>query len=207
MSTTQNEAPSSNIAPSGRPANRDTHRATAWTHGPWTRERVAALKALYAEGRTMGQISRALGGFTRNAIIGKVHRLGLPRRRAGVRTDLLTKQQRALVRPAGWRTKPRAPKPPIAPAAPRRSRATAVAPALFEGAARTIATRRDGECPFIADAPSREAVCCGRAVTRGAYCADHAALCYTASKPRDVRDARTYVLARQVTRDQWAAQL
>ena len=43
----------------------------------WTDERVETLKKLWAEGLSASQIAAALGGVTRNAVIGKVHRLGL----------------------------------------------------------------------------------------------------------------------------------
>ncbi len=43
----------------------------------WNDERVELLKKLWAEGMTASQISAALGGVTRNAVIGKIHRLGL----------------------------------------------------------------------------------------------------------------------------------
>lgn len=48
----------------------------------WTDERVERLKALWAEGMTASQIASALGGVSRNAVIGKVHRLGLSNRAA-----------------------------------------------------------------------------------------------------------------------------
>src|SRR5258706_11285195 len=43
----------------------------------WTDERVETLKKLWAEGLSASQIAAALGGVTPNAVIGKVHRLGL----------------------------------------------------------------------------------------------------------------------------------
>jgi len=43
----------------------------------WTDERVEALTKLWAEGLSASQIAAELGGITRNAVIGKVHRLGL----------------------------------------------------------------------------------------------------------------------------------
>ncbi|MDE2018174.1 MAG: GcrA cell cycle regulator, partial [Hyphomicrobiales bacterium] len=44
----------------------------------WTKERVETLDKLWQEGRTASQIAAELGhGVTRNAVIGKVHRLGL----------------------------------------------------------------------------------------------------------------------------------
>lgn len=54
--------------------------------GPtWTEERVERLKTLWIEGLSASQIASDLGGVTRNAVIGKVHRLGLSgRQRPGV---------------------------------------------------------------------------------------------------------------------------
>jgi len=43
----------------------------------WTDERVEQLKRLWSEGMSASHIAKALGGVTRNAVIGKVHRLGL----------------------------------------------------------------------------------------------------------------------------------
>ena len=43
----------------------------------WTEDRVDVLKKLWAEGHSASQIAKQLGGVTRNAVIGKVHRLGL----------------------------------------------------------------------------------------------------------------------------------
>lgn len=43
----------------------------------WTEERIADLKRMWAEGWSASQIAFRLGGTTRNAVIGKVHRLGL----------------------------------------------------------------------------------------------------------------------------------
>ena len=43
----------------------------------WTDERVEQLKKLWADGLSASQIAAELGGITRNAVIGKVHRLGL----------------------------------------------------------------------------------------------------------------------------------
>jgi GcrA cell cycle regulator len=43
----------------------------------WTEERVELLKKLWADGLSASQIAAELGGVTRNAVIGKVHRLGL----------------------------------------------------------------------------------------------------------------------------------
>ncbi len=46
----------------------------------WTDERVETLKRLWAEGASASQIAKELGQVTRNAVIGKVHRLGLSNR-------------------------------------------------------------------------------------------------------------------------------
>ncbi|WP_299361030.1 GcrA family cell cycle regulator [uncultured Paracoccus sp.] len=52
----------------------------------WTDERVETLKRMWAEGLSASQIAKDLGGVTRNAVIGKVHRLGLSNRTETVET-------------------------------------------------------------------------------------------------------------------------
>lgn len=46
----------------------------------WTDDRVSILKKLWGEGRTAAEIAKELGGVTRNAVIGKAHRLKLSNR-------------------------------------------------------------------------------------------------------------------------------
>jgi GcrA cell cycle regulator len=53
----------------------------------WTEERVEQLKQLWTEGLSASQIARQLGGVTRNAVIGKVHRLGLAGRATPARAE------------------------------------------------------------------------------------------------------------------------
>ena len=80
----------------------------------WTEDRVGALKKLWLEGQSASQIAKQLGGgVTRNAVIGKVHRLGLSGRAAP------SQPARATFRPA--RPRPAA-QPTQAPSAPRRIR-------------------------------------------------------------------------------------
>ena len=52
----------------------------------WTPKRTQILKRMWAEGFTASQIAGELGGVTRNAVIGKKDRLGLPARRTNPRT-------------------------------------------------------------------------------------------------------------------------
>ena len=62
----------------------------------WNDERVELLKKFWAEGLSASQIASKMGGVTRNAVIGKVHRLGL----AGRATTSRMKTHRARPRPA-----------------------------------------------------------------------------------------------------------
>ncbi len=73
----------------------------------WTDERVETLKKMWGEGQSASQIAKELGGVTRNAVIGKVHRLGLSNR-AGSSAPAPEKKA----------AKPAAPKKPAAKVAP-----------------------------------------------------------------------------------------
>jgi len=48
----------------------------------WNDERISLLKELWTDGRSASEIANLLGNVTRSAVIGKVHRLGLPCRDA-----------------------------------------------------------------------------------------------------------------------------
>ncbi|CAN7248751.1 GcrA family cell cycle regulator [Pararhizobium sp. LjRoot255] len=61
----------------------------------WTDERVEKLKKLWSEGLSASQIAAQLGGVSRNAVIGKVHRLCLPgRAKAGGSTATTARAKR-----------------------------------------------------------------------------------------------------------------
>ncbi|MDI1294827.1 MAG: GcrA family cell cycle regulator, partial [bacterium] len=51
----------------------------------WTDERIDQLKAMWEKGLTASQIAEELGGVSRNAVIGKAHRLGLQSRPSPVK--------------------------------------------------------------------------------------------------------------------------
>jgi len=59
----------------------------------WTDERVELLKKLWIDGLSASQIAAELGGVTRNAVIGKVHRLGLSGRAKTPSTAARPKRQ------------------------------------------------------------------------------------------------------------------
>ena len=85
----------------------------------WTDERVETLKKMWGEGQSASQIAKELGGVTRNAVIGKVHRLGLSNRAGstGSAAKAAPKEKPAAAPAAATKpvAKP-APKPKAAPA-------------------------------------------------------------------------------------------
>ncbi|QPM92104.1 GcrA family cell cycle regulator [Pseudooceanicola algae] len=100
----------------------------------WTDERVELLKKMWSEGQSASQIAKELGGVTRNAVIGKVHRLGLSNRTGGAAPAATPAKPEAKAKPA-------APKRETteAPAAPReepKPEPTAVVPAPAPSPAR-----------------------------------------------------------------------
>lgn len=65
----------------------------------WTDERVALLKKLWGEGFSCSQIAKRIGSTTRNGVIGKIHRMGLPGRPT---THRARNRPKPKTRPLGW---------------------------------------------------------------------------------------------------------
>jgi GcrA cell cycle regulator len=81
----------------------------------WTDERIDQLKTLWDKGLTASQIAEELGGVSRNAVIGKAHRLGLKSRPSPVKSGDSSKKA-AAKKTAKLASAP--PKPRVTPAAP-----------------------------------------------------------------------------------------
>lgn len=166
----------------------------------WTDERVEMLKKLWAEGHSASQIAKKIGGVTRNAVIGKVHRLGLSGRAT---------PSRPASRPT--RTpKPRTPAPAKAkaPQAPRKAPEPIVkAPdpeRLPNGEFATVLTLKDSMCKWpLGDPASGDFRFCGHRTKAGdAYCEAHAQIAYQPQKARKRKtsDATAALDAIQATR-------
>ena len=80
----------------------------------WTEERIERLKSMWAEGATASQIAEDLGGVSRNAVIGKAHRLGLEQRPSPVKA--VEEKEKAKPAKAAAKPAPAAAKP--APSSP-----------------------------------------------------------------------------------------
>jgi GcrA cell cycle regulator len=81
----------------------------------WTEERIERLKSMWAEGATASQIADDLGGVSRNAVIGKAHRLGLEQRPSPVKA--VEEKEKAKPAKAAAKPAPAAAKP--APSEPK----------------------------------------------------------------------------------------
>ena len=140
----------------------------------WTDERVETLKKLWLEGHSASQIAKQLGGVTRNAVIGKVHRLGLSGRAAP------SQPSRQVLRT------PRPPRPASHHHhAPRRAvepRALPVPQAVIypeEPGSATVLTLGAHMCKWpIGDPSSDGFTFCGRRINEGSYCVEHARVAY-----------------------------
>lgn len=152
----------------------------------WSEERVALLRKLWAEGLSASQIAKQLGGVTRNAVIGKVHRLGL----AGRATP--SRPAKRPVRTA----RPRS----LGPSAPRLRSASSVPLVVIpdlpplkleDGKAATVLTLNESMCKYpIGDPTDADFAFCGRGVFGShPYCQDHARLAYQPSQARKRRTA------------------
>ncbi len=173
----------------------------------WTDERVATLKLLWLAGLSASQVARRLGGVTRNAVIGKVHRLGLserasasaPTHRSNIRSNLDVVPR-----------KPRAPQTGSARGGRSRKIVTDASepskvitrqgpkcevdrPLEFDYVERfeepgsaTVMTLGAHMCKWpIGDPSSDDFTFCGRKVGQdGPYCSSHACLAY---QPHQVR--------------------
>ncbi|MWV27527.1 GcrA family cell cycle regulator [Aurantiacibacter rhizosphaerae] len=75
----------------------------------WTEERIATLTKLWEGGSTASEIATELGGVSRNAVIGKAHRLGLKARPSPVKANekKAAKKKEAAAKPAAPKTKPK----------------------------------------------------------------------------------------------------
>jgi GcrA cell cycle regulator len=83
----------------------------------WTDERVELLKKMWGEGQSASQIAKEQGGVTRNAVIGKVHRLGLSNRATGGSKAAEPKEKPAAAAAPKPAPKPK-PQPKTEPARP-----------------------------------------------------------------------------------------
>jgi GcrA cell cycle regulator len=160
----------------------------------WTDERVELLKKLWQEGLSASQIAKQLGGVTRNAVIGKVHRLGLSGRAAP------SKPARTVFKA------PRPARPPVAPSAPRRIAEPALAPQASPmryvdeapGTA-TVLTLGAHMCKWPIGDPSLDSFTfCGRRTDDGPYCHEHAQVAYQPAQAKKKSSAAE--LARSLRR-------
>jgi len=160
----------------------------------WTDERVEMLKKLWAEGLSASQVAKQLGGVTRNAVIGKVHRLGLsgratpsrparpkaptPRNLTHVRgrPDPLVAERREETEEVEAVAKPRE-----TPREEVRSGSTELT---------TVLTLTERTCKWpIGDPGSPDFHFCGHSADGNApYCAEHAKLAYQPMQPRRNRE-------------------
>jgi GcrA cell cycle regulator len=104
----------------------------------WTDERVETLKKMWGEGQSASQIAKELGGVTRNAVIGKVHRLGLSNRAGGGSAKAAPKEK-ATSKPSAPKAPP---KPKAATTAPPASKPAKEEPELDENGIPISAARR-----------------------------------------------------------------
>jgi len=139
----------------------------------WTDERVEQLKGLWNEGLSASQIARALGGISRNAVIGKVHRLGLAGRAVPTRSERPRTQRRTAIHtaPAPIEVIEEDPIP------------------LADGHFATVLTITDRMCHWpIGDPSENEFHFCGRKPRPGSpYCEAHARKAY---QPQQLRARR-----------------
>ena len=157
----------------------------------WTDERVELLKKLWLDGLSASQIAKQLGGVTRNAVIGKVHRLGLSGRAAPSQPS----------RPVFKAPRPARPAPTQAPrrvethvahtgahgGAHQAPSLPAPQPVYYpeEPGSATVLTLGAHMCKWPIGDPSTDGFTfCGRRSGEGPYCNEHARVAYQPQQPR-----------------------
>jgi GcrA cell cycle regulator len=124
----------------------------------WTDERIDRLKELWTQGMTASQIADELGGVSRNAVIGKAHRLGLQSRPSPVKPN----EAGGEIQPAPWEAQPEteAAAPPPAAETEREGDNEPAAAATPEPAAAPAAPqpqiRSIGPGGFVRQAPGEQ---------------------------------------------------
>jgi GcrA cell cycle regulator len=103
----------------------------------WTDERIEQLKKLWSKGMTASQIADELGGVSRNAVIGKAHRLGLQSRPSPVKPN----------EPVAAKPRAKGAAQPAAEPAPARSAAAPAEPTAAAAAARATAPAAAAAAP------------------------------------------------------------
>jgi GcrA cell cycle regulator len=155
--------------------------------GAWTSERVERLQSCFAAGLSCSQIAVEIGA-TRNAVIGKLNRLGLSR---GREIAAPTREQAGAAKPS--RAKPfrsnvsRARRALLALAGADREAPAVVAVPIHEGRGRSLLELGHGTCRWPINEPGAEDFrYCGNACFEGlSYCLGHARLAYRpAGRPR-----------------------
>ena len=148
----------------------------------WTDERVDVLKKLWLDGLSASQIAKQLGGVTRNAVIGKVHRLGLSGRAAPSQPARPVFKAPRPARPVpSAPSVPRRMAEPVAQAQTASTPPPAPVPALRieEPGSATVLTLGAHMCKWpIGDPSSDEFTFCGRRASEGPYCGEHARVAY-----------------------------
>jgi len=171
----------------------------------WTDERVETLKKLWLDGLSASQIAKQLGGVTRNAVIGKVHRLGLSGRATPSQPTRPVFKAPRPPRPltANPPIQRRAPAEPLVVVAAAPPQPVAL-PATFveQPGTATVLTLGAHMCKWpIGDPSTDEFRFCGRRSSpEGPYCIEHAAVAYQPhqSKKKNsaselVRSVRRYI--------------
>jgi GcrA cell cycle regulator len=98
----------------------------------WNDERTAALKQMWLEGMSASQVARQLGGVSRNAVIGKVHRLGLNSRAVPSRPRSLGGRPAGSARPRNTVVQARRAGPAAAPTPTPRPAPARLAVRVFD---------------------------------------------------------------------------
>lgn len=154
----------------------------------WSAEAIERLRALWAEGHSTAEIGRRMG-ISKNAVVGKAHRLNLSARPSPIRREPGEKPAVATPRapriPALRTTLPQ-PRVLTAPPAVVPAPIALTAPSTTVRAFPRFASKRSCCWPLGEPGTTEFRFCSGEAMNGKPYCTEHAAVAYV--KPRDRRE-------------------
>ena len=151
----------------------------------WTDDRVSILKKLWGDGHTAAEIAKQLGGVTRNAVIGKAHRLKLSNRVSPIQQNKKPANKNTQRKPVE--------KAKVTPAivVEKIARSPVKADVVSSGASYSLMDLKPRMCRWPSGDPREEdfGFCGDETISGIPYCEEHAKVAYQAATRNRILNA------------------